>query len=135
MSILSLITEILFVGHSLVGPNLPPLVEGGLRASGAEVSVSAQVINGAPLRYNWDNSAEAEGTDARAVLPLGKTDVLILTEAIPLAGQVEWNDSAGRVAAFAELTWSANPATQVFVYETWHNLASGPGATIADDPG
>ncbi|MGB8814936.1 MAG: hypothetical protein WCC57_17290, partial [Paracoccaceae bacterium] len=69
------------------------------------------------------------------VLPLGKTDVLILTEAIPLAGQIEWNDSAGRVAAFADLAWSANPATQVFVYETWHNLASGPGATIADDPG
>ncbi|HEX9858982.1 MAG TPA: hypothetical protein VGA75_11560, partial [Paracoccaceae bacterium] len=135
MSLLSLVAEILFVGHSLVGPNLPPLLEAGLLARGGEARVEAQVINGASLRYNWDHAAEAEGVDARAILARGTTGVLVLTEAIPLAGQIEWNDSAGQVAAFAGLAWQANPATQVFVYETWHSLTSGPGAKVADDPG
>ncbi len=135
MSIFSLIADVLFVGHSLVGPNLPPLVEAGLRAQGAEVTVQAQIINGAPLKYQWENSANAEGVDARTILAIDGTDVLILTEAIPLAGQVEWNDSAGRVAAFAALAWEKNPETQVFLYETWHSLMSAPGAVVEGDPG
>lgn len=135
MSFLSLLTEIVFVGHSLIGTGLPPLVEGGMRAAGSPATVEAQVINGAPLKYNWDNSAESQTLDARAHLARGGTDVLILTEAIPLAGHVEWNDTAGQVAAFAGLAREANPDTRVYVYETWHSLASGPGAAVPDDPG
>jgi hypothetical protein len=46
MSLLSLLSDVLFVGHSLIGPSLPPLVEGALdRLSGPSV-VQAQVING-----------------------------------------------------------------------------------------
>lgn len=136
MSLLSLLAEILFVGHSLVGPNLPPLIEAGLQAQGQpEASVSAQIINGAPLSYQWEHSAEAEGVDGRVRLATGDVTALVLTEAIPLAAQVQWNDSAVQVAAFAGLAWRANPQTQVFVYETWHSLASGPGAVIEGDPG
>ncbi|PTX47615.1 hypothetical protein IQ03_02925 [Gemmobacter caeni] len=135
MSLLAFLADILFVGHSLVGPNLPPLVEDGLRATGVEeVRVEAQIINGAPLKYQWDHAAEAEGANGRARLETGQIGTLILTEAIPLAGQAEWNDSAGQVKNWAGLAWAQNPETAVYVYETWHSLASGSGAVIADDP-
>ncbi len=62
MSVFALLADILFVGHSLVGPTLPGLVEAGLSQMGQPGVVQAQIINGAPLRYNWDNSANAEGS-------------------------------------------------------------------------
>ena len=115
MSLVGLVSKILFVGHSLVGPDLPPLLQTAL---GPEVQVQAQVINGAPLKFQWDNGAQAEGVDARAVLAMGQTDVLVLTEAIPLQAQIDWNDSAAMVAQYAGAAWAAKPDTQVYIYET-----------------
>lgn len=135
MSLLSLAAQILFVGHSLVGPDLPLLTEAGLGHMGQAATVEAQIINGAPLRVNWEQSASAEGVDARVVLARGTTDVLVLTEAVPLAAQVQWNDTAGQVKAFAGLAWEANPETRVYLYETWHSLKSGPQTVIEGDPG
>ncbi|MDR7124404.1 hypothetical protein [Pseudotabrizicola sp. 4114] len=131
MGFLALLTDVLFVGHSLIGPDLPPLVEGGLRLMERPASVSAQIINGAPLRFNLENSATAEGVDARAELAKGQTEVLILTEAIPLAEHLRWNDTPGAIAAFAELARAGNPDVRVFVYETWH---SRTGAVVEGDP-
>lgn len=135
MSIFSILAEILFVGHSLVGPDLAPMVQAGLAARGQEITVEAQIINGAPLVYQWDKSAEAEGVDGRARLEAGAAEALILTEAIPLDASVQWSDSAGQVARWAGLAWEKNPATQVFIYETWHSLKSGSAEAVPDDPG
>jgi len=135
VSIFSILAEILFVGHSLVGPDLAPMVQAGLAARGQEVAVEAQIINGAPLSYQWDKSAEAQGADGRARLEAGAVEALILTEAIPLPSAVQWNDSAGQVARWAGLAWEKSPATQVFIYETWHSLKSGSAEAVPDDPG
>ncbi|MFN4155732.1 MAG: hypothetical protein ACK4HF_13840 [Paracoccaceae bacterium] len=132
MGFFALLTDVLFIGHSLVGPDLPPLVEGGLRLMDRPASVSAQIINGAPLRFNMDNSATAEGVDARAELAKGQTKVLILTEAIPLAEHLRWNDTPGVIAAYADLAKAGNPDVRVFVYETWHSRT--PGAVTEGDP-
>lgn len=135
MGLVSLLAKILFVGHSLVGPTLPDLVEAGLQHMGEPALVQAQVINGAPLAYLWDHSAEAEGVDGRAVLAAGGITDLVLTEAIPLAGQVQWNDSKGLVARWADAARAGNPEVRVWLYESWHSLASGSGAEVPDDPG
>ena len=136
MALAALLAKILFVGHSLIGPTLPDLVDAGLAQMGQPSTVQAQIINGAPLAYNWDHSADAEGVNGRLALAAsgGVTD-LVLTEAIPLAGQVQWNDSAGMVARWADAARTGNPDTQVWVYETWHSLASAPDAEVPDDPG
>ncbi len=134
MTVLSVVAEVLLVGHSLVGPDLPPLLQAAFRATGTELRVQAQVINGAPLKFQWDNAATAEGVNARAELAKGTTDVLVLTEAIPLAGQIQWNDSVAEVAKFSGLAWEKNPDTRVYIYETWHSIASGAGTVIEDDP-
>jgi hypothetical protein len=135
MSVMAVLAEILFVGHSLVGPDLPNMVEAGLRAMGEEVPVEAQVINGAPLVWNWDHSAEAEGVDGRAEIAAGDVTALILTEAQPVAGHVEWSDTTGQVARWAGLAREANPEVRVYLYETWPSLASAPGMVIEGDPG
>ena len=139
MSILTLLANILMVGHSLVGPDLPGMTEAAIAAVGAPAAVEAQVINGASLRWNWDHAAEAEGVNARALLATGNTDVLVLTEAQPLASHLEWSDSRGAVADWARAAWAGNPVAQVFLYETWPSLNLAPGggpawrAQIASD--
>lgn len=134
MKLFSLLAEVLYIGHSLVGPDLPNVVAGGLRAMQDPATVVAQIINGAPLRFNFENSASAEGVDGRVTLQEGKTDVLILTEAIPLAEHLRWNDTPGEIVRFADLARLMNPDVRVFLYETWHSRASGPGTEIAGDP-
>lgn len=135
MGLFGLAAKILFVGHSLIGPNLPDMVEAGLDHMGHSSEVQAQIINGAPLAYGWDHSAAAEGVDGRAVLAAGGVSDLVLTEAIPLAGHVQWNDSKALVARWADAGQAGNPELRVWVYETWHSLASGSGAAVPDDPG
>lgn len=132
MSVLGLLFQVLFIGHSLVGPNLPDLVEAALDQMSGPSVIEAQVINGASLGYNWDHSQEAEGVDGRARLARGGVDVLILTEAQPIAMQ---EGSAEQVARFAALAQQANPDVRVFLYESWPSLASGPGMAIPGDPG
>ncbi len=135
MSLLSLLTDVLFVGHSLVGPDLPPLVEGALIRQGDTAAVvEAQIINGASLKYAWENSAEGEALDARVRLADG-VDVLVLTEAVPLAAQVTWNDTVGQIVSFGTLARQANPDTRIYLYETWHSLKSGPSTVIEGDAG
>ena len=133
MSIFSLLAEVVFVGHSLIGPTLPPLVEAALRQMGEPSQVQAQIINGASLAYNWDHAAEAEGVDARALLADRGTDVLILTEAQPFAASVKWSDTAQQIAKFATLAQETNPDTRIYLYETWPSLKSGPGVVIDGD--
>ncbi|MCU0801276.1 MAG: hypothetical protein MUD11_05780 [Rhodobacteraceae bacterium] len=136
MSVLSLLTEVLFVGHSLVGPTLPPLVEGALiRQGDSTAQVEAQVINGASLRYSWENADEGEALNARTRLAAGGVDALVLTEAVPLAPQITWNDTVGQIVAFGLLARSANPEARIYLYETWHSLKSGPDTVIAGDDG
>ena len=119
MSLLSLLADVLFVGHSLIGPDLPPLVEGALNRLSGPSSVQAQVINGASLAYNWDHSAQAEGIDARATLALGTTDALVLTEAQPIAEQMAAGLTLPALTDFARAALTANPDTRIYLYETW----------------
>ena len=113
MSVFSVLADVLMVGHSLFGGSLPVLTESALRQMDGPTVVETQIINGASLAYNWDHSAKAEGTDARARLALRPADVLILTEAVPIAGHVQWSDTAGNVARFAALAREANPEVRV----------------------
>jgi hypothetical protein len=136
MSLFAFLTNVLFVGHSLVGPNLPPLVEGALIRQGDTAAVvEAQVINGASLRYSWENADEGEALNARERLLAGDVDVLVLTEAVPLAEQIAWNDTVGQIVAFGTLAREANPETRIYLYETWHSLKSGPATVIEGDAG
>ena len=133
MSGLGGLFSVLMVGHSLFGADGPDMLQEALRAGVGQGEVRAQIINGAPLRYNWDESDRAEGVDARTVLPEGQTTHLILTEAIPLANHTRWSDTEVYAQAFFGLAAAANPTVKVYLQETWHSLKSGSGEAVAYD--
>ncbi len=112
--------DVLFVGHSLVGHTMPRMLDALLTTA----QVREQVINGSPLAYNWDHCDTAEGVNARAALASCAYGTLILTEAIPLAGHIEWSNTYGIARAYGQTAWAANPATRVMIYETWHEMGA-----------
>lgn len=132
MSWLDTLSAVLFVGHSLFGQTNPAMLD---QVLGPDVSVEAQIINGAPLQYNWDNGASAEGVDARARLSNGDIGALILTEAIPLANHLQWSNTEQTLAAYVDAARRANPDVRVFFQETWHSLNSGTGIEVHYDAG
>ncbi|MDU9002226.1 hypothetical protein [Sedimentitalea todarodis] len=132
----SLDSNILFVGHSLVNHDLPAMLRGFVSQTGGTGSVQEHIINGSPLWWSWENADRAElpgfGVNAREELPQGQTDVLILTEGVPHPSFAEAVEGASN---FYNLAISANPDTQVYMYETWHDLRSGtPGFDVEYDP-
>ncbi|MBB3992946.1 hypothetical protein GGR95_000565 [Sulfitobacter undariae] len=131
--LVSIVFSVVMVGHSLFGTTGPDMLDAALDATSESVEVRAQIINGAPLKYNWENSDTAEGIDARMVLPQGTTTDLILTEAIPLANHLKWSETDLYAQAFAGLALSGMPDARVFVQETWHSLKSGTGEAVEFD--
>jgi hypothetical protein len=71
--------DILFIGHSLVGKVMPNMLSSLIPPGTQSPQVDRQVINGAPLAWNWANGASAEGVNARAVLPSGRYGVVVVT--------------------------------------------------------
>lgn len=120
---------VLFIGHSLFGKTNPQM----LRQVLPNHQVEAQIINGAPLKYSWNNSAKGEGLDSRVALPTGDFNVVILTEALPLTNHLDWSRTAEYAANFYDLAIESNPETQVYLQETWHSLDSGTGIAVAHD--
>lgn len=121
----SLSDDVFFIGHSLVGPTLPEMMGHVLDSQGSSALSSYQVINGSPLGFNWNNSSTAQGMNSRAVIPNGAYEILVITEAVPLANHTEWSDSNGNALRFYNLAMSANASARVYLYETWHCLNSG----------
>lgn len=121
MILQALSLSVFFIGHSLVSPAIPEMLQIAARIAEVEGRIGYQIINGAPLRVSWtEAAAPAQGTDSRAALASGTYDAVVLTEAIPLKDQIEYNDTNGYALRFYELATSANPKARVYLYETWH---------------
>jgi hypothetical protein len=126
--------NVFWIGHSLINHNMPRMVaELAAAHPDIEHTYQVQIINGAPLKYQWENSEKAEGEDARKVLPEGKVDVLVLTEAVPLQNHLDWSGSHDFAARFAGLAREANPDTRIYLFETWHCVNSGTDKGCAYD--
>jgi Ca2+-binding RTX toxin-like protein len=133
MSQYDLDSNVLMIGHSLIGPTLPWLIDAAAAAQGGNGRVDAQIINGAPLIWQWENGASAQGVNARAVLPSGNYDVVVMTEAVPLLNHLTWSDTTTYVRNYYDLAVASNPDARVYVYETWHSLNSGTGVPVQWD--
>jgi len=107
----------LYVGHSLVSPNLPERMSAVLDAP-----VEYSLINGAPLQILWRDSATAQGVDGREWLTGHPVDALVLTERVPLATTVEWHESSGYATRWVELAAKANPEVKPYLYQTWDDI-------------
>ncbi|AZV79236.1 hypothetical protein EBB79_16020 [Parasedimentitalea marina] len=135
MSWSTIVGSVIMIGHSLFGPDNPRMLDQLLQArSENPVTVEAQILNGAPLQYNWEHADKAEGINARARLR-HPADAVIVTEAIPLANHLKWSGTSDAVAQFYELSAAANPDVQFYLQETWHSLRSGSGELVEFDDG
>lgn len=124
-----------FVGHSLVGRDMPAMVA---QLSGADVSgYESQLGWGATLKSHWEpdepvNGFEVENAhpryrDAREAVASGDYDVLILTEMVEIRDAIKYFDSGDYLHRFARAAWEVNPETRVYLYETWHPLNDPEG--------
>lgn len=120
MSVLSFLAEglsVFYLGHSLVSPTLPEMMQDVLHAP-----VDYQIINGAPLEWQWNHSSEAQGDDGRIWLPTHKIDALVLTERVPLAPTIEYHQSSQFALDWVEVARKASPEVQSYLYQTWDDI-------------
>ena len=116
-----------YLGHSLVNQNIPAFVHGLALDAGKITEYDYQLINGAPLVWQYNNASDAQGTPYTTAFPHGNHDVFILTEAVPLQNHLTWNNTYGIAADFLEYATQNNNANPVryYMYETWHCTNTG----------
>ncbi|MEW6056985.1 MAG: hypothetical protein AB1540_10255 [Bdellovibrionota bacterium] len=93
--------------------------------AGRNHTYDLQVINGAPLRWNWDHHADGPangGSDSWVELSTGHYDTVIMTEALPLDNHIQWSSPEIYGGNFFNLAVRSNSNAQVYMYETWHGI-------------
>ncbi len=124
--------SVFHIGHSLVNLDMPRILSESASAA-VDHNYGFQVINGAPLRVQWDESGVGQGEDARGALQSGRYDTIVLTEAVPLENHIMYNDTFGFTERFYDLAMSGNPNARVFLYATWHRQGPTWRQDIDDD--
>jgi hypothetical protein len=114
-----------YVGHSLINHNVPKFVDNLATSAGKTSNYAVQIINGAPISYNFQNPQAAEGTPYTTALPTGNYDVFIITEAVPLLNHTVWSNTYGAANDFLTYARSYRNDIRYFIYETWHCTNTG----------
>lgn len=115
--------NVFYLGHSLQGWQAPAMIGDFSAHANASYRYQAAIGIGANLAWQWEHPERAEGSNPRTTLAAEPFDVLVMTEAIPLASQLEWADSPGHAGRFLALAHARNPNVQAYLYETWDYLS------------
>ena len=124
------------LGHSLVGRNMPAMVEQLALAAGITGhSHASQLGWGASLDQHRTGDvpgfAEENGGPAfRPAAPAmasGQYDAVVLTEMVELRDAIRYHDSAAALAHWARAARNGNRQVRVYLYETWHRLDDPDG--------
>lgn len=113
--------RVLFVGHSLIGEEMPRMARDIAVSLGVEWSHDFQLVDGGSLRVNWDEPELASGVDAATALATGGYDAIVLTEAVNLDDHLRWSQPADYAARYYGLARQHRPDIRLFFYETWHH--------------
>jgi hypothetical protein len=113
--------RVFFIGHSLIGFEMPAMMQGVAESLGAEMRWDAQIGIGASLQVNWEDHEGAQGLDAREALPTGRYDVVVMTEAVRLDDMIRYRDPPRYGALFDDLALRSRPDARVLFFETWHD--------------
>lgn len=121
--------RVFHIGHSLVGKNIPSMLE---QLAGAGHDYRSQLGWGASLQSHWEPDMPIKGSevenahdryqDAKVAIASGKFDALVLTEAVEIKDSIKYFDSPEYIRRWARDARKANPAMRVYLYETWHEL-------------
>lgn len=123
---------VFYLGHSLIGPDIPAFVTQLAHAADNDAAFyNSQLGWGASLRAHWNPEETIPGFDemnrppayraAKPALESGAYDALVLTEMIDLEDAIRWHDSGRYTALWAQLARKHAPKIRVYKYETWHN--------------
>ena len=122
------------VGHSLVNEKMPMYLVGVATEMGKQIALSVQIINGAPLEWQWNRHADVENrgqgnllfTDLRVGLKSASPpfDVLVITERVDISASLKWHNSPAFSKLWRDLAVQANPSARVFMYTTWTGYAN-----------
>ncbi|MCA9576277.1 MAG: hypothetical protein R3B40_08655 [Polyangiales bacterium] len=114
--------NVFFLGHSLQGWDAPAMIGSFATDAGVTYQYQAAIGIGANLAWQWTHPEGAEGSNPRTTLATEPFDVLVMTEAIPLASQINGADSFANARRFVALAHGQNPDVQTYLYETWDYL-------------
>ncbi|MEP0964068.1 MAG: hypothetical protein ABJQ70_15655 [Roseobacter sp.] len=122
------------LGHSLVGHTIPVMLQ---QLAGEDHRFSSQLGSGTNLRAHWEpdiaikhfeeTNRHPQYRDPHEALASGTYDALIVTETVEIRDSIKYHDSQGYLRKWASTTWSNNPETRVYLYETWHKLDDEEG--------
>lgn len=133
--------SVFFIGHSLINWDMPNMLDAIAKSLGkTQYTYNAQIINGSPLKYNWQNAhtmkpfGQGYNLNSRKAIASNQFNTLVITEAIPLDNHIKWNNSKGYALKFHELFVNAaissssnatNNERASYLFETWHCINSG----------
>lgn len=139
--------SVFHLGHSLVGRDMPAMVQQLAQASGLEGHrYDSQLGWGTPLRAHWEPDVAINGfaqendhpryRDAREALRSGEYDAFIATEMVELRDAIAYHDSGEYLRRWAGLAREQRADVRIYLYETWHNLDDPAGwlARLDADP-
>ncbi len=122
------------LGHSLVGRDIPAMLS---QLAGDGHGYDSQLGWGTSLKEHWEPDLVINGFDAendhpryrpaREAIGSGEYDAFVLTEMVEIRDAIKYHQSPRYISRWADLAWSANPDTRVYLYETWHDLTDPDG--------
>lgn len=121
------------LGHSLLNFEMPYMLRRFVEAS-AELTLGYDIAvgPGANLQFQWNNPGNAGGDNPSVFLQAGPYDILVLTEATPIANQIVDAASATNALNFIGLAYAENAAVKPLFYEVWDGNGDG-GDPVAPD--
>ena len=114
--------RVIMSGHSLTDPIPPYLAAMVAGAGGRGGVIDRSTIPGSPMDWRWNHPGQP--VDARA--EIGRYDLLVLTERVPLLNTMTYHNSPQEALRWAEHAWVQGVDT--VLYATWVTLATGPEA-------
>jgi hypothetical protein len=126
------------LGHSLVGRDMPAMVEQMARFAGLPGhSHHSQLGWGTSLREHWYPDVPINGFDqendhprfrpADQALASGGYDAVVLTEMVELRDAIRWHASPVYFTRWVEAARAGRADVRVYLYMSWHNLEHPDG--------
>ncbi len=123
--------KVYYLGHSLIGPQIPAFTRQLAEAAGfADARYHSQLGWGTSLMDHWDPARPINGfaemndspahAPARDALESGVYDAFVFTEMVDLNDAIRWHESGRHAGLWAGLARANRPDIRVYMYETWH---------------
>ncbi len=122
------------VGHSLVGPHMPFMLQ-QLAPDGHRYN--SQLGWGTALKAHWEPSVEIKGLeqekqqdyyrDLDEAIASQEYQAFVLTEMVEIKDAIKYFDSEKYLANFADKIHQNNPDTRLYFYESWHEVNDPAG--------